>query len=312
MVNLTGYPYAGYYFSRPAGRLHYLDEGSADAPAVVCVHGNPTWSFFFRDLVPALRPHHRVIVPDHLGMGRSDRPEESRYDYRLKSRIDDLEALLAHTVPTGRVSLVVHDWGGLIGLGWATRHPHRIDRLVILNTAAFPLPAGKQLPWQLWLVRHTFLGSLLVRGFNAFVRGLVSFCSVRRLAPAVRAGYLAPYRTWRDRLAVLRFVQDIPLQPGDPSFAEMTRIAEALPSLADKPMLIGWGLRDFVFDADFLAEWRRRFPRATVLELADAAHLVLEDAGEQLLPHIVAHLSECPEGRFEATEMLAQEARHER
>jgi haloalkane dehalogenase len=297
MVSADLYPFASHYLARPAGNLHYLDErpseagGTTIASPVVCVHGNPTWSFFYRNVVKALRGTHRVVVPDHLGMGRSDRPDESRYDYRLKSRIDDLEALIDHTVPTGRVSLVVHDWGGMIGMGWATRHPERVDRLVILNTAAFPLPAVKKMPWQLWIVRDTPLGPLLVRGFNGFVRGLVSSCSVRPLAPEVKSGYLEPYGTWRDRLAVLRFVQDIPLKPSDPSFAEVARIAEALPSLADKPMLIGWGERDFVFDTTFLDEWRRRFPRATVYSYPDAAHLVLDDAGERLIPHIVSHLS---------------------
>jgi pimeloyl-ACP methyl ester carboxylesterase len=292
MVSVAHYGFSGRYLSRPAGQLHYLDEGPAHAPAVVCVHGNPTWSFFYREVVRALRPTHRVIVPDHLGMGLSDRPEESLYAYRLKSRIDDLEALIDHTVPSGRISLVVHDWGGMIGLGWATRHPQRIERLVILNTAAFPLPVGKRLPWQLWLVRNSPLGPLLVCRLNAFVRSLVSWCSVRPLAPEVRAGYLAPYGRRRDRLAVLRFVQDIPLQPSDPSYAEMSRIAQALPSLAEKPMLIAWGLRDFVFDADFLAEWRRRFPQARVLSYPDAGHLLLEDVGERLIPQIVAHLSD--------------------
>jgi haloalkane dehalogenase len=288
MVSPDLYPFASRYLPRPAGRLHYLDEGSG--PAVVCVHGNPTWSFFYREVVKALRPSHRVIVPDHMGMGRSDRPDDKSYDYRLKNRIDDLDALIAHTVPQGRVSLVVHDWGGMIGLGWATRHPERVDRLVILNTAAFHLPPGKKIPWPLWVVHDTPLGSLLVRGFNAFVRGLVSSCSVRRLSPEVKAGYLAPYQTWRDRLAVLRFVQDIPLKPSHPSYAEVSRVQDALPSLADKPMLIGWGERDFVFDTDYLAQWRRRFPAAEVHSYPDAAHLVLEDVGERLIPHIVRHL----------------------
>jgi haloalkane dehalogenase len=171
----------------------------------------------------------------------------------------------------------------MIGMAWASRHPERIARLVILNTAAFRMPAGKMLPWQLWLIRNTPLGSLLVRGLNLFSEGLVRFCAARPLAAEVRAGYLAPYRTWRERIAVLRFIQDIPLTPGDPSYELVKSVEEGLYRFGQTPMLICWGGRDFVFDDDYLSGWRGWFPQAEVHRFPDAHHLVLEDAGDEVL-----------------------------
>src|SRR3954452_2796843 len=151
-------------FLRDGLRLHYLDEGEGEP--VVMVHGNPTWSFYFRDLVEAMNGSYRTIVPDHIGCGRSDKPDDSRYEYTLKSRVDDLEALLDHLEVDRGITLVLHDWGGMIGMAYAARHPERISRLVILNTGASPLPATKPFPWALRVCRDTRLGAGLVRGLN--------------------------------------------------------------------------------------------------------------------------------------------------
>ena len=124
------------------------------------LHGNPTWSFYYRNLVLALRDSHRCIVPDHIGCGLSDKPPTTLYDYSLKSRIDDLEALLDSLGLRENLTLVVHDWGGMIGMGFAARHPERIKRIVASNTGAFPLPESKRLPWSLWLGRNTRLGTV--------------------------------------------------------------------------------------------------------------------------------------------------------
>ncbi len=279
------YPFTAHHFEQPGGHLqHYLDEGQG-AP-VVMVHGNPSWSFLFRHLVFELRGERRCIVPDHIGMGLSDKPDDTQYRYTLSSRIDDLERLLAHAVPDGPVDLVVHDWGGAIGFGWAARHPQRIRRLVILNTGAFRKPADKALPWQLKLVRDTPLGALLVRGLNAFAVGTTWIGTVRPMPRELKRAFTAPYRSAAGRRSTLRFVQDIPLAPGDPAWDALMAVEAGLPALADRPTLIGWGERDFVFDEPFLAEFIRRFPQAEVHRYADAAHYVLEDAHEDLAPKV--------------------------
>src|SRR4051794_10566676 len=213
-------------------RYHYLDEGQGEP--VVMVHGNPTWSFYYRRLVEGLRASYRTIVPDHIGCGLSDKPDDSRYDYTLESRIADLEVLLDHLgLVDGGLTLVVHDWGGAIGLGYATRHPERVARLVILNTAAFHLPKTKAFPWAIWACRDTPRGAFLVRGLNAFCRGTARLgCTRRPLPRDLRDAYCAPYDSWKHRIAVHRFVQDIPLRPGDRAYDTLTQIQTGLARLA--------------------------------------------------------------------------------
>ena len=286
------YPFASHYlglspdhspFSTQQLRLHYLDEGRGEP--VVMLHGNPTWSFYFRNLVLALQDSYRCIVPDHIGCGRSDKPDDSRYDYTLKSRADDLEALLDHLRVRENVTLVLHDWGGMIGMAYATRHPERIKRLVLFNTAAFPLPASKRFPPALTLCRVPLLGAVLVRGLNAFCRAAAYVgCKRRPMPPDVRAGYLAPYDSWANRIAVHRFVQDIPLRPGDRAYDLLREVEAGLNRFQNVPTLICWGGQDFVFDRHFLAEWERRLPRAEVRRFADAGHYVLEDCRDEIVP----------------------------
>lgn len=271
--------------------MHYLDEGRGDP--VVMVHGNPTWSFHFRALVHALRERFRCIVPDHVGMGLSDRPPESAYAYTLRSRVEDLGALLAHLGVEERVTLVLHDWGGMIGMGWAARNPERVARIVAMNTALGPIP-GKPLPRELRWIRDSPLGPLLVRGLNLFVGGALRRCVVRPLAPAVAEAYRRPYASWAARRAVLRFVQDIPLGPGDPAWPVVQEVEAALPRLAATPTLLCWGMKDFVFDADFLAQWTRRFPAAEVRRFEDAGHWVLEDAAADVVAAVQGFLGKHP------------------
>ncbi len=275
-------------------RYHYLDEGEGEP--VVMVHGNPSWSFYYRKLVEALAPRYRAIVPDHIGCGLSDKPGDDRYDYTLERRVADLETLLLdHLKLDAGLTLVVHDWGGAVGLGFAAKHPDKIARLVILNTAAFHLPATKPFPWPLWLCRNTPLSAWLVRGLNAFVRGTAAIGCKHHAMPAdVRAGYLAPYDSWDHRIAIHRFVQDIPLRPADRSYDLVTFMQERLSLFADTPTLIAWGLRDFVFDRHFLAEWEKHLPRAEVHRFPDAGHYILEDEAEQIVPLVESFLAAHP------------------
>ncbi len=283
------YPFAPHYIevggrsARGVGsRLHYVDEGQGDA--VLMVHGNPSWSFYYRDLISELSSSHRVIAPDHIGCGRSAKPNDAHYHYTLSTRVADLGTLI-DSLELRAITLVVHDWGGMIGMAWAVQHPDRIARLVVMNTAAFPLPTGKTLPTALALARTPGVGALLVRGANAFSRGAVRYCVTRRpMSKAVAAGYVEPYDSWAHRIAVHRFVQDIPLEENDRAYSVVTETADALDLLVDKPMLICWGLKDFVFGHQFLDEWLRRFPGAEVQRFEDCGHYILEDAGEDIIP----------------------------
>ncbi|MBS0194616.1 MAG: alpha/beta fold hydrolase [Proteobacteria bacterium] len=300
-MNYPDYPFTPQRFEvRPGIAMSYLDEGPRDGEVVVMLHGNPSWSYYWRHLVLGLRDPaggkgYRCIVPDHVGMGLSDKPDDApgaspRYDYTLQSRVDDLDALLKHLRIDGDVTLAVHDWGGMIGFGWALRNTARVKRLVILNTAAFPLPQTKPMPWQLRLGRDWKLGALLIRGFNAFAAGAAGQGVEQAMRAEVRRAYVAPYDSWAHRIATLRFVQDIPLSPSDRAWPLVAESGRRLHEYADRPTFIGWGLRDFVFDQHFLDGFTRALPDAQVQTFADAGHYVLEDKHAVLVPAIRAFL----------------------
>ncbi len=265
-------------------QLHYLDEGSGDV--VIMLHGNPTWSFYYRNLILGLRGECRTIVPDHVGCGFSDKPDDSRYEYSLERRAKDVETLIEHLNIKGKITLIMHDWGGMIGMTYAARHPERIARLVLLNTAAFHLPEAKSLPPSLWVCRNTRLNNFLIRHSGLFCRLVMRWGCRGPMPDLVREGYLSPHNSGENRIAQLRFVQDIPLQPGDRSFALVTEVQEKLPIFRKIPTLILWGDKDFVFDQHFLDVWKKTLPEAEVHQFPDAGHLVLEDAGAEILPLI--------------------------
>ncbi len=299
------YPFRSRFLDRDGLAYHYLDEGRGEP--LLMVHGNPTWSFYYRNLVAGLANRFRCVVPDHIGCGLSAKPPADRYGYRLSDRVDDLTRLCTHLGLERNATLIVHDWGGMIGLAWALADPGRIGRLVILNTSGFLPPAGKPVPWQLRLIRNVPAFAVpAVLGGNLFARGALWMAPARPLAPAVRQGLIAPYDRPAHRLATLRFVQDIPLKPSDPSYALVRQVDENLHRLAGIPMTILWGARDFVFDVDYFAEWRRRFPEAEARLLPHAGHYLLEDAPSTVLRHIQGFLERHrpagphPTGRTEA------------
>lgn len=267
-------------------------SGLLDAPTVM-IHGNPTWAFYYRDLIRAINDAGgRALAPDHIGCGLSDKPSEHNYEYTLSQRVADLEAWFdAVGLSDTPVNLVVHDWGGMIGSAYATRHPERVKRLVVLNTAAFHIPTDKRLPFTLWLGRNTRLGQIMIQGFNAFSGLATRWACMKPLKREVRHAYTAPYHSWETRIATHRFVRDIPLKSSDRAYATVSETQEGLSQLKDKPMLLGWGLKDFVFDETFLRVWRARFPDAECHVYPDSGHYILEDERTDLIPKIVSFLS---------------------
>jgi haloalkane dehalogenase len=254
--------------------MSYVDEGPLGDEAVLMLHGNPTWSFHYRDLVRELSGELRCIAPDHVGMGLSEKP--ARHDYSLASRIADIEALV-ESLGLRTVHLVVHDWGGPIGLGFAERHPARVGRIVILNTAAFP---STRIPARIALCRTPWLGALLVRGLNGFAEAATWMAMAsRRLTWDERRGYLFPYDSWANRIGVHRFIRDIPMEQGHPSRKALEEVSGGLGLLSGHRKMIVWGGRDFCFDDAILSRWRGIYPDARVERLAGAGHYVLEDAG---------------------------------
>jgi len=275
------YPFESHYINLKGLKYHFVDEGTGNP--VVMIHGNPTWSFYYRELIKALSGNYRTIAVDHMGCGLSDKPDKNQYDYRLKSRVDDIEALIDSLELSEKITLVLHDWGGMIGMAFALRHPERIGRIVIMNTAAFLPPDGKRLPLRLRLIRDIRLfATPAVLGFNLFAYSALFMASHKGLSKDVKSGLTAPYNCWKNRRATLYFVQDIPVGENDPSYSIVKHADENLHKLAGIPMLICWGKHDFVFDESYFAEWQRRFPDAEVNLLSDAGHYVMEDEPEKV------------------------------
>lgn len=265
------YPYSGNLIDLPSGvKMHYLDEGSG--PIVLMLHGNPTWSFYYRGLVNKMvSAGYRCIVPDHIGCGLSDKP--SNYDYKLEQRIEDVASLL-HYLEIGSYSLIVHDWGGAIGCGLAVRRPEAVEKIVLLNTAAFN---SRRIPWRIAAVKVPWVGEFIIRALNGFA-GPAANMSVRiPLSPVAKRGLLWPYRSWANRIATWNFVKDIPSGKKHVSFATLATIEGSLSDLSDKPIHIVWGGKDFCFNHYFLKRWQTIFPKAELSFFPHYGHYILED-----------------------------------
>mgnify|MGYP000656044091 CR=1 FL=1 len=268
---LFEYSFASKYLQLSQGRLHYLDEGAG--PAVVMVHGNPTWSYYYRNLVKTLSSRFRVIVPDHLGCGLSDKPLD--FDYTLENHIDNLLLLLNH-LEIERTSMVVHDWGGPVGLGAAADEGVELEKLVILNTAAF---RSTRIPFRIRICRWPLIGKFLVQGLNGFAGAAVFMAVEKKMAKEVAKGYLSPYDSWNHRLAVYEFVKDIPMNPAHRSYSTLVQIEKSLETIKNRrvPAAIFWGGKDFCFNDYFYEQWKDRMPEAEFHYFKDWGHYVLED-----------------------------------
>lgn len=282
------YPYESHFLNLDSHRYHYLDEGQGET--LLMLHGNPTWSFYYRNLIKGLKHQYRCVVPDHMGCGLSDKPQD--YNYTLSRHIDNVEALVDH-LELDNITLVLHDWGGAIGMGYAARFPKKIKRLVLFNTAAF---LSREMPFILNLFRNPIIGPLAILQFNAFAKGAAARGCVQRdrMRGKVRRGYLAPYNSPENRIANLRFVQDIPMKPEEASYPVVQDMQSKMESFRDRPAMIVWGLQDFVFTEHFLSRWKEYLPQAEVHALEDAGHYVVEDAFEQIIPWMLQFLKRHP------------------
>lgn len=257
------------------------------------LHGNPTWSFYFRDLIEGVSDSCRAVAPDHMGCGLSDKPQD--YDYSLRRHIDNLETLLVDHLDLHDITLVMHDWGGAIGCGFAVRYPKRVSGLVLMNTAAFLIP---DCPRRIRACRLPVIGPLVVRGFNGFARSALRMATEHpeRFTSEVRQGYLSPYNSYANRIALLRFVQDIPLQSGHPTWKTLGDIEKGLHKLENRPVMVCWGDKDFCFTPRFRKLWQRHFPDADIHAFEDAGHYVLEDAKEYIIPLVTKFVNTTGDG----------------
>jgi len=278
--NLPGYDFEPNYADVNGLRMHYVDEG-AGAP-VVCFHGEPTWAFLYRKMVPPLvAAGHRVVCPDYAGFGRSDKPTDQgwyTYDRHLEQVGGTLEQL-----DLREATVVVQDWGGPIGLRLAVEHPERVERLLIMNTGV----GGGRPPSETWL---RFRDVVRAAGGGFQPGRLIRTSAVRGLADDVVAAYDAPFPVPESKAGILAFPEHVPTEPEHPNTEPLMAIREALRSW-EKPALVLFGDSDPIFAprvAERIAQW---IPGALPAELIEnAGHFVQEDAGEEAAARIVEFL----------------------
>jgi haloalkane dehalogenase len=285
------FPFAPCYEEINGFAMHFVDEGSGEP--IVLVHGDPTWGYLYRRFIAPLAQHWRCVVPDHMGMGKYDTPLKP-YPYQLHHHIDNLEALLLR-LNLHDVTLVLHDWGGPVGLGVAIRQPQRIKRLALMNTWAFAPWPGAPFPRLVELIRSA-RGEKFVLEKNGYVEPalLGTTAHPEHLTETVMAAYRAPFPTPESRRALLCWSRDIPVSPEDPSYAEMQRIERSLPQLAAIPILLVWGMQDPVLTKSVLRMWQHMYPHAITHELEDASHFLQEDAPDRIIGWIEQFLAAHP------------------
>ncbi|MEM8944790.1 MAG: alpha/beta fold hydrolase [Planctomycetota bacterium] len=271
------YPFASQTLRIDGCKYHYVDEGPREAPTLLFVHGNPTWSFHWRRLIAACRDQYRCVAVDHLGCGLSDLQARP---LALADHTDNLVQLIDHA-GLQNVTLVAQDWGGAIGLGASLKRRDRFERIVLFNTGAFP---PWFIPWRIRVCRWPGFGKLALQGANGFSRAALRMTlgRQRRLEPNVEAAYLAPYHDWQSRAAVYQFVRDIPLSTSHQTWETLSQIERGLPSLAEMPQLLVWGMQDWCFTPACLDKFVDYWPDAQVHRLEDVGHWVVEDAPEQV------------------------------
>ncbi len=275
----TLYPFTSRWHDLNGVQMHYVDEGESTADPILMVHGNPTWSFYWRNLITPLRKEARAIAVDHVGCGLSNKPQ--RYPYSLTQHSDNLIHFI-ETLNLRNITLVAHDWGGPIGLRAALALRERFARIVLLNTGAFPPPF---FPWRIRICRTPLLGRIAVQGFNLFARAAtwMAVQNHERMTPQVKSGLLHPYGSWSQRQAIYEFVRDIPARKSHPSYAPLDALEKNLHKLSDLPALLIWGMRDWCFRPQCLERLQEILPQAQSVKLTEVGHYVMEDAHEEVV-----------------------------
>lgn len=267
------YPFASHYFDSPAGRMHYVDEGSGEV--VLMLHGNPAWSFLYRKLIKQLSGQYRCIAPDYIGFGLSSKPYE--WSYLPEDHAKNIAALVAH-LGLKNITLVVNDWGGPIGMHYAVNHPGNIKRLIVLNTWAWPVDDDFHYTSFSGMMGGP-IGRFLIRHFNFFANSFmrVAFGDKSKLSPHAHAHYRNALPTKESRKGSWVFPRRI-----IHSTPWLGEIWSKIGTLKDKPTLFVWGMKDVAFREKELQRWQTALPNSSTLRLPTVGHFVSEEAPEEL------------------------------
>jgi haloalkane dehalogenase len=265
------FPVEHRFLDLDGARIHYVDEGSGET--LLLLHGNPSWSFLYRKIIAALKSDFRCVAMDYPGYGMSDAPP--RYGFTPQEHRAVLERFVER-LDLSDLTIMVQDWGGPIGLGLAGRRPELVRRLIIGNTFAWPLEGDWRIRQFSWIFGGP-IGRSLTWAFNFVPRFFFARGLAHKPAPEVLKMYLAPWRARaRRRAAVIAPRQLVAAS------AYLREVEAALPSLADRPALIVWGMKDFAFRDAERTRFERTFAKHTMVVLDDASHFLQEDAGERI------------------------------
>ena len=281
-LDRTAYPFDAHSFTTGQHQMHYVDEGTGSP--IVFVHGTPTWSFLWRRMILALRGEHRCVAPDHLGFGLSDKPET--VDYTPAAHAQRLEELIEH-LGLRDMTLVVHDFGGPIGLSYAVRHPENVKRVVVMNSWLWSNAGNRSVEGASWLLRSP-LGRVMYLRLNLSPQVLLktAFADKGKLTPDVHRHYLAPFPAPATRRAPWILARE--LSGSNDWYASLW---EARGARAEIPTFVLWGTKDPLFPLTHLARWQTALPHARIERLERSGHFVQEEAPEEVSAAIRSFLA---------------------
>lgn len=279
------FPFKPHYREINGFQTHYIDEGKGEP--IVCLHGQPTWSYLYRNFVKGLIKEYRVVVPDYMGFGKSDVPLDK--PYRLTQHIDNLKKLLLG-LNLKNITLVVQDWGGPIGFGFAVDYPDRVKRLVIMNTSVGVLKEDAK-PWYAPFEEKGIYEKFIKDISNMLKMGIYN---KQKISPILLKAYAGPFPSDEYYVGALAFPKDIPIGNSHPSSEIMLHIRANLNILSNKPKILIWGMKDPIFPVWMINWWSKIYPDLEIYKIEKASHFLQEDAPEEIVAIIQSFLKKSP------------------
>ncbi len=260
--------------------MHYVDEG--DGEPIICVHGEPTWGYLYRKFISGLSDTYRLIVPDHMGFGKSDVPQDK--PYVMAQHVDNLTKLILE-LGLRDITIACQDWGGPISLGFATRHPERIKRLVIMNTSVGVAKPHRKLWYEDMVEQGTY--DQLMGNMKSFIPGFMFSTFIRKIPrpekKIMKKAYTAPFPNREACIGAMAFPKDIPKGENHVSSKIMQEVRDNLKVLKDKPKILIWGMKDGIFPPKIIDIWEKIYPGIERHEIEKAGHFLQEDAPDEII-----------------------------